>query len=71
NIKFLCNIAESRNGVPTGKFPVPECNYEGKVVRIRATVDVESFDTIYAYGDTSGDKPMLELAEFPHFCFFN
>ncbi len=71
DISFLCNISETKNGVPTGKFPIPECNYEEKVARIRSMVDTDSYKTIYAYGDTNGDKPMLALAQYPHFCFFN
>ncbi|MBP1732847.1 MAG: HAD-superfamily hydrolase, subfamily (PSPase-like) family protein, partial [Deltaproteobacteria bacterium] len=31
--------------------------------RIEEQYDLKSFDHIYAYGDTPGDKAMLELAD--------
>lgn len=72
NIGLLTNIAErdAQNSL-TGCFPKPDCNYEEKVQRIKKVIDLQQFDTIYAYGDTSGDKPMLALAQYPHFCFFD
>lgn len=48
-----------------------DCNYEEKAKRIKETFDVNLFDTIYAYGDTEGDREMLKIADKPYFCFFN
>jgi phosphoserine phosphatase len=40
-----------------------------KVRRIRECFDVAWFDTVYAHGcgDTSGDRPMLPLADKPFY----
>ncbi|MCZ8257941.1 MAG: HAD-IB family hydrolase, partial [Polaromonas sp.] len=53
----------------TGRMKTPNCHGEQKVVRLRAWA-AERFGaaglegaTLYAYGDTSGDKPMLRLAQ--------
>jgi phosphatidylglycerophosphatase C len=43
------------------------CNGEEKVVRVRAALDLEDFDAVHAYGDTSGDEPMLAIAQHAHF----
>lgn len=47
----------------TGCYLGENCHGEEKVLRIEASYDLAKFDKIYAYGDTSGDKPMLELAQ--------
>ncbi len=43
------------------------CNGREKVKRIKNEYDIESFDKIYAYGDSNGDKPMLEMADIKYF----
>lgn len=43
------------------------CNGEEKVERVRAALDLEAFDVVHAYGDTSGDRPMLAIAQHAHF----
>lgn len=59
---------DSDNARLTGRMKTPNCHGEQKVVRLRAwaaerfgAVGLEGA-TLYAYGDTSGDKPMLRLA---------
>jgi phosphatidylglycerophosphatase C len=46
----------------SGKINGRNCHGEEKVRRIHEKYDLSSYGSIYAYGDTSGDKPMLELA---------
>ena len=46
----------------TGKINGVNCHGEEKVRRIKEKYDLPSYDSIYAYGDTGGDKPMLALA---------
>lgn len=43
------------------------CNHEEKVRRVDADLDRSAFDVVHAYGDTSGDKPMLAIAQHAHF----
>jgi len=43
------------------------CQGEEKARRIRAAYDLEKFEHIYAYGDSSGDKEMLALADEVHY----
>jgi len=50
------------NNKVTGKLASNNCHGQEKVNRINDKYNITSFDYIYAYGDSSGDKEMLELA---------
>ena len=64
---LLCTEMAVVDGQLTGLMKTPNCHGEQKVLRLKAWM-AERFgadsDTqvMYAYGDTSGDKPMLRLA---------
>lgn len=51
----------------TGKLAGNNCNGIEKVNRINSMFDPATYDEIYAYGDSSGDKPMLSLATHPFY----
>jgi phosphatidylglycerophosphatase C len=51
----------------TGKFEGKNCHGSEKVCRITAHFSLREFDEIIAYGDTLGDKEMLEIAHQRHF----
>lgn len=61
-IKLLSTRLESRNGRLTGQYLGKNCHGEEKVHRIKALYNLNDYDEVYAYGDSSGDKPMLEIA---------
>ena len=64
---LLCTEMAVADGQLTGQMKTPNCHGEQKVVRLQAWM-AERFgadggaEVAYAYGDTSGDKPMLRLA---------
>lgn len=58
------------DGSATGKFSTPNCYGPEKANRIRALYNLNTFDTIYAYGDTRGDKEMLKLADKSYYRSF-
>jgi phosphatidylglycerophosphatase C len=64
---LLCTEMEVVDGRLTGLMQTPNCHGEQKVLRLKAWM-LERFgvdsgaEVVYAYGDTSGDKPMLRLA---------
>ena len=64
---LLCTEMAVVDGRLTGLMKTPNCHGEQKVLRLKAWM-VERFGadpegaTLYAYGDTSGDKPMLRMA---------
>ncbi len=51
----------------TGKIQGINCHGQEKVRRIKEEYALSDFDDIHAYGDTSGDKPMLGLANHSFF----
>lgn len=58
---------ETRNKLITGRISGLNCNGPEKVARIRQAFDLNRYDDIYAYGDTSGDRPMLALAKYGYY----
>ncbi|MCW3465707.1 HAD-IB family hydrolase [Chitinophaga nivalis] len=54
----------------TGKLAGANCNGAEKVRRIRQQFNLDNFREIYAYGDSSGDKPMLAIAQHAYFRLF-
>lgn len=63
----LATQLETKEGYVTGKIIGKNCHGAEKVTRIQARYDLSAYQEIHAYGDTSGDLPMLELAPFKHY----
>lgn len=61
-IELIATELLMANEQVTGKIKGLNCHGEEKVRRIRERYNLDAYATIYAYGDTSGDKPMLALA---------
>ena len=64
---LLCTEMAVVDGQLTGLMKTPNCHGEQKVLRLKAWMagrfGADSYTQVmYAYGDTSGDKPMLRLA---------
>ncbi|GHV03200.1 hydrolase [Campylobacterota bacterium] len=51
----------------SGCFATKNCYGIEKVSRIKKQLDLGEFDTIYAYGDSAGDLPMLSLSSHAYF----
>ena len=68
-IDLLATTMQVENGRLTGKFAKPNCYGKEKERRIKEKYDLKKYDYIYAYGDTRGDKEMLDLAS-PNLAFF-
>ena len=61
-LKLMASRLIVSAGHLTGRIHGANCHGEEKVRRIREKYDLSAFPEIYAYGDSSGDKPMLALA---------
>lgn len=57
------------DGRVTGRFAGPNCRGPEKVLRLKAAFG-EDVTLLAAYGDTSGDREMLRLAEIPGYRVF-
>ncbi|MDR6403746.1 MULTISPECIES: HAD family hydrolase [Chryseobacterium] len=71
NMQLVSTKAEFQNGVFTGNFIGRNCNGKEKLERIKAEISDQKYDKIIAFGDTSGDKPMLKWANEGHYQFFH
>lgn len=71
DMKLLATQAEFKNGVFTGNFIGKNCNGKEKLSRIQEEIKDKKYDKILAFGDTSGDKPMLKWANEGHYQFFH
>ena len=65
NIEPLSTQLEFKNGKVTGKFLTKNCHGKEKENRIKELLHVEDYETIYAYGGSSGDTEMLAMADHP------
>lgn len=54
-------------GLLTGRFSTPNCNGEEKVKRLKEMVPYLSDYYIYVYGDSSGDRFLMALADRPFY----
>ncbi len=70
DIRVLATELEVHNGFYTGKFATKNCNGAEKVRRIRASLRLTEYNYIYAYGNSKGDKQMLDLADESHYKTF-
>lgn len=70
-MELLATRAEYLDGKLTGRFIGANCNGEEKVHRLQKAVEGKKYDKVLAFGDTSGDKPMLQWATEGHYRFFH
>ena len=62
HLELIASRLEVNEGKVTGKILGKNCHGNEKVSRIRELYDLSHYRIVAAYGDSSGDKPMLQLA---------
>lgn len=62
-IDLVCSKLESSKGVLTGLYQDGDCTGPTKAQRIRDRYNLDSFQSVYAYGDTAEDFDLLSLAD--------
>lgn len=70
-MNLISTEAEFKNGKFTGRFVGKNCNGEEKVRRLKEVLQGKKYDKIVAFGDTSGDQPMLKWANKGYFKYFH
>lgn len=60
----LATQIEVKDNIITGRFSSRNCFGQEKVNRLKALYPEKDY-LLYAYGDSSGDKELLEYADFP------
>ena len=61
-IELIATRLEEKDARLTGRFATANCWGPEKVRRIREVVELDKYEKIYAYGDSRGDREMLEIA---------
>jgi HAD superfamily hydrolase (TIGR01490 family) len=62
-ITLISTELEFKEGIFTGHFKTKNCYGKEKASRVKVLYDLSLFESIYAYGDSAGDKELLQLAE--------
>lgn len=68
-VELISTQMEVIDGYLSGRFSGKNCYGPEKVVRLKKSYDLESY-YIYAYGDSRGDREMLELADEKYYKYF-
>ncbi len=63
NLDLIATKLEIEDGIVTGKFLTKNCYGIEKANRVQELYNLSDYDHIYAYGDSSGDRELLELAD--------
>jgi phosphatidylglycerophosphatase C len=66
-LDLICTELEESAGRLTGRYVQGDCYGPEKVRRIRERLPLAEYGTIYAYGDTEDDRPMLDMADRKYF----
>ena len=69
-LELLGTKIRRKGGIITGEIEGQNCYGTQKVARVRAAYDVQAFDRVIAYGDSRGDREMLEFADEAHYKAF-
>jgi len=69
-VELIGTRLEVLDGKLTGKISGRNCYGDEKVKRIKGVADLKIYDRIEAYGDSSGDHEMLNLATEKYYKFF-
>ena len=70
SLQYICTRLEVKDDSITGKLLYENCNGNEKVSRIKQLFNLADYESIYCYGDTSGDTMMLSLATHPFYKTF-
>jgi phosphatidylglycerophosphatase C len=62
-LDLFCSSLDAKDGALTGRYAGAQCVREEKVRRIRERYDLDAFDAVYAYGDTTEDFDLLSIAD--------
>lgn len=66
-LELIATRLTVENGLLRGTIEGHNCHGKEKVRRINEQFQLADFSEIFAYGDSSGDRPMLALANHPFY----
>jgi len=62
-VELLCTELAFEDKIFTGHFKTKNCHGEEKLTRVQAHLNLDNYDKIYTYGDSSGDNAILAVAD--------
>ncbi|PKF48658.1 HAD family hydrolase [Enterovibrio nigricans] len=68
-VHLLCSDLEKRDGRYTGRYVSGDCSKERKALKVKNSIDLSQYSSIYAYGDTKEDLALLALADHKYMCW--
>lgn len=66
-VELLSTELDFKDGKVSGNFATKNCHGQEKVDRIKTHLNLDDYEIIHAYGDSSGDIEMLELADVKYY----
>jgi HAD superfamily hydrolase (TIGR01490 family) len=66
-LEVICTELEAAGGRMSGRYADGDCTGVRKAERVLNSYRLSDYDRVYAYGDTSEDKELLELAQIRYF----
>ena len=63
SLELIATELEEINGKITGRLINGNCYGSEKVTRVKKVVNMQDYDEIYAYGDSRGDRELLDSAD--------
>ena len=63
SVDLIATELEEKDGKVTGKLINGNCFGNEKVVRVKKAVNTKDYEEIYAYGDSRGDRELLDFAD--------
>ncbi len=63
DLEIIGTKIEKLDGKVTGRFASKNCYGPEKVNRIKEKFNLSEFERVYAYGDSRGDREILEIAD--------
>ena len=67
NCQLIATRLDEKNGILTGSVVGERSIGDEKVIRIKEKFSLSDYDVIYAYGNSYGDIPMLQMADRPFY----
>ena len=62
-VDLLCTELAFKDKKFTGHFATKNCHGEEKLTRVKQHLNLNEYEKIYTYGDSSGDNYILEIAD--------
>ncbi len=62
-LELICSKLEVADGICTGRHQGNDCSGSEKAERISRKYNLDDYESVFAYGDTSEDNAMLGLAD--------